>query len=368
MKKKGFLFSLFLSIFLFSMDASGAGTQVVEIKASGKQKIVTVKDVDEVIFYTSDSKKNSAQRIDVGIGAETDSKVTAQVLSGVITGRTSVRAAATKSKYWKPLSLKTTSTKKSNKTLVLKKNGSFNISNFKTDNISRVSASKGDPECGCLSEDEIQDILKKIKDGGVTGFTRKELCKRLASIPGICDVTENKPKDSPEPGDGVSPTGTSSATGYGLMERDKCSSSIRYAIAVKVNLRSIDWTQYPSGLKIGVILKAKAYSGNIRAALKPSSDGKFFPQPIMLMATTGYSFISGEYMRAVFFKRGRVSRTLKLNRGDYIYYRGTVFRREPVGKLMSGGRAVLEMVNNGNATAYGVCVSLNRRRQEFNGY
>ena len=114
--------------------------------------------------------------------------------------------------------------------------------------------------------------------------------------------------------------------------------------------------------KVTATLLEQPYNFIKMALLKPSSDGKFFGKPIVLMYTTGAS--PSETISIYRWKSqipallGRIKTKRSDNVGSYV--------RAAVGPYLKGGKGTFEL--RGKYTMYSVCFKLTRTRQEVNGF
>ena len=98
------------------------------------------------------------------------------------------------------------------------------------------------------------------------------------------------------------------------------------------------------------------------ASLKPVSDGKFAPAPLLLMESLG---LCDQVLNKVTWQRGAPTVT-RLSIEDVISYRGLVLNRSDISSALGGGRGVFDL--DDGRSAYGVCMTFTRTRQRVNGY
>lgn len=102
------------------------------------------------------------------------------------------------------------------------------------------------------------------------------------------------------------------------------------------------------------------------ASIKPVSDGKFAPKPLVLIQSPGYSYSSTPTLNLLGWKNGRPGKAKALKIEDYVYYRGQRLARAVAAGILNGGKGTFEItVGESVGTA---CFSLIRTRQRVNGY
>ena len=106
------------------------------------------------------------------------------------------------------------------------------------------------------------------------------------------------------------------------------------------------------------------FNGDMAASIKPTSDGKFAPQPILLMSFLG-SFC-GQHLEISKWSSGKITSKSSTESKDLIPYNGHLLTRTPLGRFLSGGKGTFELFNG--RSSYSVCFELKRKRQKVNGY
>lgn len=109
---------------------------------------------------------------------------------------------------------------------------------------------------------------------------------------------------------------------------------------------------------------SSTFSGAKAATLKPISDGKFAPQPILLMSFLGS--LCGQHLELSKWTNGKPISKNKIEPKDLIPYNGRVLIRTPIGRFLTGGKGTFELFNG--QTNYGICFELRKSRQKVNGY
>lgn len=212
--------------------------------------------------------------------------------------------------------------------------------------IERIKAATG------LDEGQIKALLFYMTEAEII----KYYGKKLPTNPG------EDPNNTPPADDGDDTT-EASIQGSTVLHKDACKSSInQYLVRFIVNLSAVDPARYATGITVkgGISLSRGAIQA---ASIKPSSDGKYSPNPLFLMESLGgYS----ENLNVIIWSGGKPRRISSVKIADYIYYKGYRFARAVASKYLSGGTATVEISDSSEAG--GACFRLVRSRQNKNGY
>lgn len=155
-------------------------------------------------------------------------------------------------------------------------------------------------------------------------------------------------------------------TQIGLLRKNACAGAkrSRYLVRMKVDLSAVDPATLQGGVELRGSFKERNYNGSRAASIKPRSDGRFAPAPLLLMSSVS-SY--GERLSVMRWKNNRPRKATPVRIEDYVYYRGLVLTRSVVTSLLNGkGKATFELTNGDRA--YAVCFSMRRERQNRNGY
>jgi hypothetical protein len=148
------------------------------------------------------------------------------------------------------------------------------------------------------------------------------------------------------------------------LSKDACGKKTdRYIAHIKLDLTGIDPALYDNVFSIVLSVKESKYQGKPVASIKPSSDGKYFGEPILLMNTVGYG---DEYVNKVTWKNGKIVATTRLPVVKYVGYMGYGLSLIRIKGALKGGKHTWELSNGGEV--YGVCLKATRTRQRVNGY
>lgn len=149
------------------------------------------------------------------------------------------------------------------------------------------------------------------------------------------------------------------------LTKDACSGDAKsqYVAQVTLDLSGVDPSLYDSTFPLTIAVKEFKYQGQKASSIKPSSDGMYRGEPILLMS----SIQSGsEYFIINQWKSGKLMRSRKLAVAKYAGWRGYYLALGRLGGLLTGGKATFELTNGGDI--YGACFTLQRRRQTAHGY
>lgn len=148
------------------------------------------------------------------------------------------------------------------------------------------------------------------------------------------------------------------------LQKDNCAGSAkdRYLSIMKLDLTGVNPTLFDSSFQITLSLKEFKFKGAMVASIKPSSDGKYKGEPILLMGQVG----SPEYVNIVSWKNKKIAGQRRIPVVKYVGYKGYSLSLARLNGVLNGGRSTVELSNGGDI--YGVCFTMVRRRQSVNGY
>jgi len=143
---------------------------------------------------------------------------------------------------------------------------------------------------------------------------------------------------------------------YGILHRDACGSpSDEYRLIIAVEAQSAP----------RVSLRGKEWEGPKQSTIKPTSEGRFAPSPLILMNWLKSG--CGQVISAVKWEGGAPVHIEQLQVEDFIPYRDMRLARAPISHLLSGGRGTFELIAPLRG-GYGACFDFVRTRQVRNGY
>jgi hypothetical protein len=149
------------------------------------------------------------------------------------------------------------------------------------------------------------------------------------------------------------------------LQKDACSGDTKsvYVAEVTLDLMGVDPAMWNSGFPLTLAVKEFPYRGEKASSIKPSSDGMYRGEPIILMSSIQYG---SEYFVINRWKSGRLVNSRKLAVAKYAGWRGYSLALGRLKGLLTGGKATFELSNGGDI--YGACFTLQRRRQTAHGY
>jgi len=165
------------------------------------------------------------------------------------------------------------------------------------------------------------------------------------------------------------PVGGATVSGSFILMKDSCNRRAkRYLVRLVIDLRGVAASAFESGFSISASVNLQRYRGRKAATIKPESEGKFAPRPLLLMHTLGsYSYFGGgESIDLVRWRRGRISSVKSIRIEDYVYYNGMILTRSVIDRELTGGKGSF-VISNGTS-AYGLCLRLQRRRSYAGSY
>jgi hypothetical protein len=169
------------------------------------------------------------------------------------------------------------------------------------------------------------------------------------------------------PGDGSSGENVPQVRSFVMhVFHDECKKTGKYAAIIQVDLSKVSKASIDAGVKITITATESEYEGKKAASLKPSGDGQYKGQPLLLTSIIGLN----DKHDYGFWSAGRTKRLQKIVnhkivRRNIIYF-GMLLEYSLPQRSLNGGRMTVYTYNTSNA--YGVCFQAVRRRQSFNGY
>jgi hypothetical protein len=354
-----FLFYLTLAVFFPSISLSFAQTTQLQITPNGKSREIQVPvgyTSNKVILYFL-SKGNITQLADIGVSGPNGLRIKGsyRIPSGALD------QLLTSDKGWNDLPFQDTAGKQS--AFISIKKDTATTDSSSTNSSGTTSSSTDTSTCGGLKEVDIQFFIQQ----GVFGSTRADVCKFFSAFGNIVPPEVG---GTPTSGNPFIPGGSGNDLDRSfLIRKDTCGTKkdAQYLVRFEVLLDQIDQASKDAGFKFSIAAKAENYKGRMAASIKPISDGKFFPAPLILIHSLGGYFEKEEKVSVVRWKNRRISSVKQLPvDGEFVNYRGKFLRRVVASSVMTGGKATVEISNNNDA--YSVCFDMVRKRQRVNGY
>jgi len=131
----------------------------------------------------------------------------------------------------------------------------------------------------------------------------------------------------------------SSLSTRGLLNKDACSlASDKYLIRLTIDLSSVNRAALGSLITIKGRLFTDQYKGRTSASIKPESEGKFFPKPLVLMSSLGWN----ESISVRQWKNGVPTgrQEIPVDGSDRVFWQGLVLARAPIDKLLRAGSSL----------------------------
>lgn len=224
---------------------------------------------------------------------------------------------------------------------------------------------------GNVSNAVMIDLMGPV---GITGTVRGGFIGALdgpTALAGGAELSQLAVRTYPDKKEAQSfATATNYSSLYGYiapwfhLSKDACGKKTdRYIAQITLDLTGIDPALYDNLFSIVISVKETKYEGKRVASIKPSSDGKYFGEPILLMNTVGYG---DEYVNKLTWKNGKIVAKTRIPVAKYVGYMGYGLSLIRIKKVLKGGKHTWELSNGGNV--YGVCLKATRTRQRVNGY
>lgn len=152
---------------------------------------------------------------------------------------------------------------------------------------------------------------------------------------------------------------------YGLLRRDACGKkSDDYVVKIEIDLRAV-LAEDLAGFTASARIKELTYPGKKRATLKPKSDGRYAPKPIILMEWM--NGLCGNELTMTKWSRAAQAKPVALPLYSfYLHQDDLILAIAVVDKVLKGGKGTFELSDG--YQSYGVCMELVKKRQRVNGY
>lgn len=210
--------------------------------------------------------------------------------------------------------------------------------------------------------DEVYNQVSALYLAMGLSFSKEEICDMYSSIEVDPDENDNENNNQ------TYQTPSSTVYSYGLLLKNSCTGGrkARYLVRINVDLSAVNPDSLRAGSQLIVSARQLPYRGSTATLLKPVSEGRFSPSPIVLMASVGSYGAHDEKMTLWRWKRNRMAQFKKLRKGGYVYYRGDSYVNSVVSNALVGGKGTFVLSNG--TSAYSVCLNLVKRRQTLNRF
>lgn len=149
----------------------------------------------------------------------------------------------------------------------------------------------------------------------------------------------------------------------GLIHKDSCTKKSRYVVLVTLDFSEIS-SLITEPLNLSVRINEFKRNGGKESALKPESEGRYAPKPILMMNWLGNT--CGNRIDVVKWKKRKPKTVTPLSVYSLLAYKDMVLNLAVVESALSGGKGTAELYTGDDS--YGVCFSLVKKRQNKNGY
>jgi hypothetical protein len=361
------------------------------LKSSVAEVVLPVESVESVSFW-AELKGNSSNVVSFRVEAPQGTKVEFAGAQAGNRGKTKIEAL--KQQAWYPLVLKDRykDGAKEGSVFTMRRVGRSALAqNVTTGNgsdaffdkslsssLARITGFGNFDICSFLSAEQLNKILEQLK-----GYTGQEWTKDK-----FCEFAKNPSEEGAilpgAPGAGAGGGGNTGGSGFpndptdeaflanldnssldvaGVFRKDSCNSRVsKYFVRVTMNLSEVDAAKFPQGIVVRFRGLENIYEGSRAASIKPVSDGKFAPAPLLLMNSVSYD----ENIQVMKWTKGKPKKVADVDVEDKVYYRGFVLSRSVASSILNGGYASVDNVSD--YQAYGACLNMVKSRQRVNGY
>jgi hypothetical protein len=347
------VFAFCLLILPFSLHAE---ERQIKLKGgSASFKVSELSPGEEIVVYGT-SKGNSSNPIKIGVYGPSGIKLSASASLQEGSLRTSLK----KTKNFFPVKLlsKKQAMGKQSECVTFSQGDVLSEEEPEFDPNSIVSTS--DPICELYSADDIAALSEALTQTYGGSWDAGRVCGYLVYVyRGGNEGGDVLPTPAPLIQAAVS-SDFISADYVGLFEKNACSSEgDTYIFRVKVKLPQ----KLPSSGYLRIRISETKHYGGKEATIKPISDGKFAPQPLLLMNYLGFC---GQNIKITKWSGGKPISSADAKVFDLIHYRDLILTRTPISSYLVGGEATVQLFDQNSG--YGACFTLERKRQRVNGY
>ncbi|MCB0310334.1 MAG: hypothetical protein KDD42_03815 [Bdellovibrionales bacterium] len=325
-------------------------TQYIEIRPDGTAYEAELSPETRDVFFYFLSKGNISVPLSFEVDGPDNSVV--QVKSTAIKNHLKVENAFPLGRNWWNLKLRQPGSKKERSSFTIKSTAQALSSqpNFETS-----AALSNEEICYVFSDREMEEFLEQYSYYVGHPVTREEFC------------SENNPDPDPFNPSPTDPVSSSGLQATALIHKNSCENSdkAKYLVAIHLDLSKADPASLTQGSKARIQALSTPHRGGMKALLKPESEGRYSPRPIILMQSLSSFFGSGEQVSRVKWRRKKPTKAKKQGPQTSLYYSGTPYSLT-LATGLTGGKAVYEIYNG--SSAYSVCFKLLRVRQEYNGF
>ena len=240
-----------------------------------------------------------------------------------------------------------------------------------------------DPICDIFDPQELEEMAQTFSEAYGGTWRKGNICAYLVSVIGdtsapdedeLCDQFSHFElaqlgiicPDGPFFATLAAQPSTAYRHHYGLFRKDSCIPvrRSRYILMYTVDLSSVNWADYTQGLSLRVSMREKKLSRGREAAIKPESEGRYAPRPIIMM--NWLSETCGNKITITKWSRNKPQSITPLQIYGLLSYKIMVINLALVDGALSGGKGTAELFTR--TKSYGVCFDLVRKRQNKNDW
>ena len=148
------------------------------------------------------------------------------------------------------------------------------------------------------------------------------------------------------------------------IRKDACAPrTSRYVVQINLDFSKVDRSYFDEGFELILIVTEDQFKGTTWASIKPSSDGQYHGEPILLMGIVGYG---NERVNKQTWRGGKIVATTQIPVSKYVSWHGNALSLTRIKDVLNGGKHTWELTDG--KQVYGVCLKAVRVRQKVNGY
>lgn len=352
-----------LLITLLTLVAHPISAEVKEIRLTGATTSIRYKQLrpGQTVTLFGISKGNSSAPVKLSVNAPNGTRLTTSAAK--VRGTVTETLRRESSFYNLPLRTAKDLASADKSCVTFAPGESFNEedSEFNVDNI----VSSWDPICESYSESELSELGHALGETYGGDWPRERVCGYIVSIyrggSGEGELQRAPRLRTAKHSARNSIIRRTTTSDYSaVLNKNACSQTTdEYIFRVRLKLpRSI-----PSSGFLRVRVQDTKRYGGTQATIKPISEGRFAPDPLLLM---NYLSFCGQRISFVRWEGDKPISSSPALVYDLIAYRGMVLTRTPISRYLTGGFATVQIFNRHQG--YGTCFELKRERQRVNGY
>jgi hypothetical protein len=362
------------AMFLALLSRAEADISKKIVTSSPTTEVVIDPGSKETVQFWTLSKGNSSTRVGLRVSAPVGAVVTFEA-SAAKRGSDVVNVAP---RNWFPIVLRNEAgrgNREESSFVVRRAEGLSSQSSFlKTFSTYQAAAfDMGLGFCGVFTDEQIATVLQQIEKSTGQKWTKEQFCKYTQSggeegveIPndenGQTPVIGTLPKDDVDE-EFLKNQNNGTVDVAGVLPKDSCNERVtRYFLRIRVDLSGVDAALHPQGINLRLRASESKYTGKKAASIKPVSDGKYAPAPLLLMSSLG----SNERLSIMRWKKGKPTKQAEVDVENRLYYRGYLLSRSIASNVLTGGYASVD--KSSDYQSYGVCLNMVKSRQRINGY